>query len=136
MSQRDPYAAPRAELRGAEPSPAPPGDEKLNPWFAIWIRPRAVMRQLMWERSAGMVLLLAALQGVADTFSQSTFAVSAAEFSWAKLLFFALVLGPLGEVQRFSAWRALGNACLASLLITAPFAVLGILVALFAGSSL
>lgn len=94
MSDNDPYAAPEAELGVAPPEPAPP-TEKLNPWFAIWARPRAVMRQLMWSHPEGTVLMLAALQGIVDMVSQSTFAAGNADMAWLKVFFAVLVTGPL-----------------------------------------
>lgn len=230
MSDHDPYAAPEAELGVTPPESAPP-TEKLNPWFAIWTRPRAVMRQLMWDHTTGMVLLLAAVQGFADTLNQfamrsagdqfsmptmfliaaiggsiggivtlylfgfllrwtgnwlggqgtdedirAAYAYSAIPVIWAMLLWlpelalfgeelfttetprlnenpllwqaligfgvlegiigiwaFVVFLKCLGEVQRFSAWRALGNAVVASLVLVLPFVLLGFVIAAIIG---
>ena len=39
-------------------------DEKLNPWFSMWLRPRATVRQKLDTDPKGQVLLLAALGGI------------------------------------------------------------------------
>lgn len=45
---------------------------------------------------------------------------------------FVLILLAISEVQRFSAWRALGNLLLAGLLFAVPFVFLGVLAAVLA----
>lgn len=48
---------------------------------------------------------------------------------------FILILLAVAEVQRFSAWRALGNLLLGGVLFAVPFVVLGIVAALMTGTS-
>jgi len=54
--------------------------------------------------------------------------------AWMALAIWSLVLllHGLGEVQGFSAWRALGNVLLAVVLVLAPLFVLGVLAVMFA----
>lgn len=47
------------------PPPVAASDEALNPWFSIWTRPRATMRQILDTDPRRMVLPLAALGGIA-----------------------------------------------------------------------
>ena len=62
----NPYAPPRADIEQA-----PVIETGLNPWLHIWIRPRAVMRQLLATESFHYVPLLACIGGIYQAFNQS-----------------------------------------------------------------
>ncbi|MFL5801617.1 MAG: hypothetical protein ACJ8CR_07720 [Roseiflexaceae bacterium] len=46
----------------------------LNPWFSIWTRPRATLRQLLDSNAdlSQQVLLLAALNGIIESFHRAS----------------------------------------------------------------
>jgi hypothetical protein len=70
MSDNNPYRQPDANL---EPEPSPgggPAPENLNPWFSIWLRPRATIRSVIAPGPVPATLVVAGLYGVADGLGQ------------------------------------------------------------------
>ena len=63
MEQQTPYTGPPPPV---DPPPGPPSfqpAEPMNPWFTIWVAPRATMRQILDSDPRRMVHLLAAAGG-------------------------------------------------------------------------
>ena len=63
MEQQIPYTEPPPPF---DPPPGPPSyqpEEPMNPWFTIWVAPRATMRQILDSDPRRMVHLLAAAGG-------------------------------------------------------------------------
>ncbi|WP_256446055.1 Yip1 family protein [Hahella sp. HN01] len=61
MQERSPYTPPSVEL---EPPVTPSENERLNPWFSIWLRPRATMQQLAQSASDKSVFVMAGMAGM------------------------------------------------------------------------
>jgi Yip1 domain len=51
------------------PPPLATGGQPLNPWFSLWTRPRATMRQILDTDPRGRVILLTVLAGVVTALS-------------------------------------------------------------------
>ncbi len=56
---------------GSSTSPGAAPDERSNPWFSIWNRPRATMRRILDTEPRRMVLPLAMMGGIASLLIES-----------------------------------------------------------------
>ena len=74
----------------------------LNPWFSMWLHPRRTIRQIVETDPDRLVLLLAAVGGIAQAFANAENKSSADKVSLTTVLLIALILGPLMGV--FSLW--------------------------------
>src|SRR5262245_45012540 len=66
-----PVVEPRYEPPPPPPPPQPPPmpaapQEPLNPWFSMWVMPRATMRQILDTNPSRFVHLLAILGGIVE----------------------------------------------------------------------
>jgi Yip1-like protein len=59
----EPQSPPVIETRY---EPSPPPQEPLNPWFSMWVMPRATMRQILDTNPSRFVHLLAILAGIVE----------------------------------------------------------------------
>lgn len=69
--------------------------EELNPWFSIWLRPRATMQQIVDSDPRRLVLLLAAVHGFSQTLDRASMRNLGDKLSVPVILAIALVAGPL-----------------------------------------
>ncbi len=63
----NPYVSPIAEEVASEGYVTRTG-ESLNPWFSVWTKPRATIRQIVETDPTYLVLVLAVLGGIASAF--------------------------------------------------------------------
>jgi hypothetical protein len=77
-----------------EQSPQP----TLDPWFSIWTRPRATLRQLLDSNTdlSQQVLLLAALSGIIESFNRASARSVGDSLSLGAIVVFCLFVGSLG----------------------------------------
>lgn len=79
--------------------------EPLNPWFSMWTKPRATMRQILDSKSQQHILLLAAVTGIGTMLDQAS--MKSIGDNWAGnpaflagILVAALTIGPIGGILR------------------------------------
>ena len=65
-------------------------EKPLNPWFSIWLRPRATIQQIVDTNPTRLVLVLVVLAGL-----PSVFEVCSKKTSLPTSLFLSFILGPL-----------------------------------------
>ncbi|HDP90432.1 MAG TPA: YIP1 family protein [Thioalkalivibrio sp.] len=72
MSVQSPYATPKADVGDGygDTLRLPAGN--LNPWFSMWLQPRATIQQIVDTNPERMVLLLAALGGIAQMLDRAS----------------------------------------------------------------
>jgi len=91
----NPFATPQAALHDPVRMVTTAPVEALNPWWSMWIYPRATTRQILDSGSTRMVPVLATLYGISATLSRvSTRGMPASMPAWGVLVM-ALILGPL-----------------------------------------
>jgi len=72
-----------------------PAQRTLNPWLAIWTRPRATIRQQVEHDPEAWVLALVAMAGVGQLLGDASARSYGDRFDLPTLLFIALLAGPL-----------------------------------------
>lgn len=72
--------------------------QSFNPWFAIWLRPKATIRRIVATNVRHHVFLLAMLAGVAGALSRRTLFASQDGADAILALILSLVLGPIGGI--------------------------------------
>lgn len=72
-----------------------PAQQTLNPWLAIWTRPRATIRQQVERDPEAWVLALVAFAGVGQLLSDASARSYGDRLDLPTLLFMALLAGPL-----------------------------------------
>ena len=79
---------------------------ELDPWLALWTRPRETVRHLIDHRPGYGVLLLAALSGISSSLGQSSSQNTGDRFGLGTILLVAVVFGPLFGVLLlyFAGW--------------------------------
>lgn len=94
ISGFDPYKPPQASLSGsngavgAEP-------QRLNPWFSMWLKPRATIQQIIDNDPQRQVLLLAAVAGFSETLDRSSMQSAGDKIALPTLFVAAVLAGPL-----------------------------------------
>ena len=74
----------------------------LNPWFSMWLHPRRTIRQIVETDPERLVLLLAAVGGIAQALANAESKSNGDKVSLTSVLLISLILGPLMGV--FSLW--------------------------------
>lgn len=69
--------------------------EPLNPWFSIWVKPRATIQQIVDTDPRRLVLVLAAAQGILQTLDRASSRNLGDQISLPVILAIVLVAGPL-----------------------------------------
>jgi hypothetical protein len=72
--------------------------QKLNPWFSIWTRPRATIQQIVETDPRRLVLLLAALGGFSTVLDRASMRNLGDKLDWPVLLLLAAVVGPIAGI--------------------------------------
>ena len=73
--------------------------QSLNPWFSIWLQPRATMQQILDTDPARLVLLLAIIAGFFDALNQAVIQDLGDRMdSWQSVVFSCAIGGPLSGV--------------------------------------
>jgi hypothetical protein len=70
--------------------------QNSNPWFSIWMRPRATMRRILDTDPEYMVFMLGILLGVSDCIGRAYTRNSGDIFTVPAILGLCLVMGPIG----------------------------------------
>lgn len=95
LTNENPFATPlaAAEVSIRVITPVPP--TKLNPWWSMWIYPRATVRQILDSGATRMVPILAAVYGISYVLDRASMrGVPPSMSPWA-VLALAIVIGPL-----------------------------------------
>ena len=73
--------------------------QDLNPWFSIWMQPRATMQQILDTDPARMVLMLAIIAGFFEALDQAVIQdLGDRMASWQSVVFSCAIGGPLSGV--------------------------------------
>jgi hypothetical protein len=72
--------------------------QKLNPWFSIWTKPRATIQQIVATNPQRLVLLLAALGGLSTVLDRASMRNLGDKLDWPVLLLIAAVVGPIAGI--------------------------------------
>ena len=67
----------------------------LNPWFSMWLHPRRTIRQIVETNPDRLVLLLAAVGGIAEALTNASGDSKSDGMSLASILLMSLIVGPL-----------------------------------------
>jgi hypothetical protein len=86
------YRPPQAPLADIEQEDMPVGT--LNPWFSMWLRPRATIRQIVATDPNRLVIALAMLIGVLEVLNRASNQSMGDRLSLGAILATAVVLGP------------------------------------------
>ena len=70
----------------------------LNPWFSMWLHPRRTIRQIVATNPDRLVLLLAAVGGIAEAFANAESKSTGDKESLMSILLISLILGPIGGI--------------------------------------
>jgi hypothetical protein len=73
-----------------------PPSETLNPWFSIWTKPRATIRQILDSKSQAYINILAILGGIASALDKISDKSYGYEYGWASILIRTLFSGTIG----------------------------------------
>ena len=68
----------------------------INPWFAIWMRPRATMRSILDSDPEYLVFLLGILLGISDSLGRSYAKNLGDMFTVPAIIALGAIMGPLG----------------------------------------
>jgi hypothetical protein len=72
--------------------------QKLNPWFSIWMQPRATIQQIVETDPRRLVLVLAALGGFSTVLDRASMRSLGDKLDWPVLLLLAVVVGPIAGI--------------------------------------
>ena len=73
--------------------------QSLNPWFSIWLQPRATMQQILDTDPARLVLMLAIIAGFFEALDQAVIQdLGDRMASWQSVVFSCAIGGPLSGV--------------------------------------
>lgn len=70
----------------------------FNPWFSIWIRPRATIQQIVETDPHKTVLLLAAAAGISRALDRASFRNLGDRAEWPVIVGAAVVVGPVAGI--------------------------------------
>tara|TARA_R110002096_G_scaffold203718_5_gene389040 strand:+ start:150 stop:836 length:687 start_codon:yes stop_codon:yes gene_type:complete len=96
MSDENPYAPPQTTV-----TPLSGDDEtveELNPWTAIWLRPKATIRFILATDPGRAVLALAAISGVAQTLDRAVMKSLGDQLEMPIIFAIAFFVGPLSGI--------------------------------------
>lgn len=71
-TEENPYQSPTAEPEGEGHGMLTRSDQPLNPWFSIWTKPRATMRQILDTDPNRMIWVLASITGIGQVFQNAS----------------------------------------------------------------
>jgi hypothetical protein len=70
----------------------------FNPWFSMWMKPRATIRQIVDRDPEHMVLLLAAIYGISKVLDRAVAKNLGDKISWPFIFIIAIIAGPFSGV--------------------------------------
>lgn len=71
------------------------GGTTLNPWFSIWVQPRATIQQIIDSHPTRLVLLLAAVAGFSQFLDRAVMKNLGDRLEWPMIFAIAAVAGPV-----------------------------------------
>lgn len=72
--------------------------QKLNPWFSIWTKPRVTIQQIVETDPRRLVLLLAALGGFSTMLDRASMRNLGDKLQWPVLVLLAAIVGPIAGI--------------------------------------
>lgn len=75
-----------------------PIEESLNPWFSIWTKPRATIRQIMATDPERNVFLLVALAGITQVLDKASTRCLGDELHYSAIIAIAVLMGPISGI--------------------------------------
>ena len=69
--------------------------EPLNPWFSMWLRPRATMRQIVTTDATRLVWILAAVQGFSQVLNRASMQGMGDFLPLSAVFVFVFIAGPI-----------------------------------------
>jgi hypothetical protein len=75
--------------------------DHLNPWFTMWIKPRATIQQIVDTNPEHLVLLLAAIAGFSQVLDRASMKGMGDRWEWPIIFIIATIAGPIGGIIGF-----------------------------------
>jgi hypothetical protein len=94
LNEINPYTPPTASLEMPGNGGLMTNGEKLNPWFSMWVKPRATIQQIIDGNPERFVLILAAIAGFSETLDRSSWQSLGDKMELPMILAMAAVAGP------------------------------------------
>ncbi|MEN8236667.1 MAG: Yip1 family protein [Pseudomonadota bacterium] len=69
--------------------------QRLNPWFSMWIKPRATIQQVIETDPTRWILLLVALDGIFQVLDRAVDKNFGDHMHWTSILLIAAITGPI-----------------------------------------
>lgn len=98
MTDKNPYSTPQSEVADPYAETQVLTTDNLNPWFSMWIKPRATIQQIVDTNPEYLVLLLAMLGGVSQGLDRATGQSLGDQMPLMAVLGVAIVGGAVGGI--------------------------------------